>query len=227
MLFFGCRNSKKDFFFREQWRPLVESGSLKLFTAFSRDQVHITLVYCFFQRYGTYHTRVSVTTFSLSRTGSLFKLVLAIFLIISMCLYRCLALLRSDCFSLLQQEDKIYVQHKLLDNSSVIWDLLTHKQGWFYIAGYDEWSLSHGFNIACAAVAVFFPNLARGERKAWEPSNGLRRASEEKKARMHSSPAFYLVAFCALRLPYLPSFSFLNSRGRREEMTATKDRGHQ
>lgn len=56
VLFFGCRNSKKDFFFRDQWCPLVESGSLKLFTAFSRDQVHITLVYCFFKRSGTYHT---------------------------------------------------------------------------------------------------------------------------------------------------------------------------
>ena len=44
VLFFGCRNSNKDFFFREQWCPLVENGSLKLFTAFSRDQV------------STYHT---------------------------------------------------------------------------------------------------------------------------------------------------------------------------
>ena len=39
VLFFGCRNSNKDFFFKEEWQPLVENGSLQLFTAFSRDQV--------------------------------------------------------------------------------------------------------------------------------------------------------------------------------------------
>ena len=168
MLFFGCRNSNKDFFFREQWCPLVENGSLKLFTAFSRDQVHVILVYCFSKRSGTYHTWVSITTFILSRTGLLFKLVLAIFLIIFMCLYRCLALLRSNCFSLLQQEDKIYVQHKLLENGSLIWNLLAHKQGWFYIAGYDELLLLHGINIAFAAV-VFFQSHGR-----WTKSLGGR-----------------------------------------------------
>lgn len=73
MLFFGCRNSSKDFFFRDQWRLLVEGGSLRLFTAFSRDQ-----------------------------------------------------------------EDKIYVQHKLLENSSLVWDLLVNKHGWFYIAGNSQ-----------------------------------------------------------------------------------------
>ena len=40
VLFFGCRNSDKDFFFREEWQPLVKNGSLQLFTAFSRDQVN-------------------------------------------------------------------------------------------------------------------------------------------------------------------------------------------
>ena len=171
-------------------------------------------VYCFLERPGTYytclllfqeiwtyHTRVSITTFILSRTGWLFKLVLAIFLIISMCLYRCLALVYGNCFSLLQQEEKIYVQHKLLENSSLIWDLLTHKQGWFYIAGYDEWSLSHGINITCVAV-VFF-HLARGERKAWEASSTLGRARKGKNARRHSSP-FILLAFCSLRLSVPP-----------------------
>ena len=39
VLFFGCRNSKKDFFFKEEWQQLVENGKLQLFTAFSRDQV--------------------------------------------------------------------------------------------------------------------------------------------------------------------------------------------
>ena len=39
VLFFGCRNSKKDFFFKEEWQQLVENGKLQLYTAFSRDQV--------------------------------------------------------------------------------------------------------------------------------------------------------------------------------------------
>ena len=37
-----------------------------------------------------------------------------------------------------QQEDKIYVQHRLLENRALVWDILAHKQGWCYIAGYDE-----------------------------------------------------------------------------------------
>ncbi|XP_058946686.2 NADPH-dependent diflavin oxidoreductase 1-like isoform X1 [Pocillopora verrucosa] len=73
VLFFGCRNSNKDFFFQDQWGPLVENGSLQLFTAFSRDQ-----------------------------------------------------------------EDKIYVQHRLLEHSFLVWDLLVNKQGWFYIAGNSQ-----------------------------------------------------------------------------------------
>lgn len=73
VLFFGCRNSSKDFFFRDQWRLAVEDGSLRLFTAFSRDQ-----------------------------------------------------------------EEKIYVQHRLLENSPLVWDLLVNKQGCFYIAGNSQ-----------------------------------------------------------------------------------------
>lgn len=38
VLFFGCRNSSGDFFFREEWERLEGEGHLKLFTAFSRDQ---------------------------------------------------------------------------------------------------------------------------------------------------------------------------------------------
>ena len=40
MLFFGCRSQTADFFFGDEWLPLVDSGSLVLFTAFSRDQEH-------------------------------------------------------------------------------------------------------------------------------------------------------------------------------------------
>lgn len=73
VLFFGSRNSDKDFFFREEWQPLVENGSLQLFTAFSRDQ-----------------------------------------------------------------DEKIYVQHRLLENSGLVWDVLAYKQGWCYIAGNSQ-----------------------------------------------------------------------------------------
>lgn len=38
VLFFGCRNKDGDFLCAEEWRRLVESGLLMLFTAFSRDQ---------------------------------------------------------------------------------------------------------------------------------------------------------------------------------------------
>lgn len=40
MLFFGCRSRKADFFFADEWLPMVDSASLQLFTAFSRDQEH-------------------------------------------------------------------------------------------------------------------------------------------------------------------------------------------
>jgi sulfite reductase alpha subunit-like flavoprotein len=37
-LFFGCRYSKRDYFFQEDWREYQERGGLNLITAFSRDQ---------------------------------------------------------------------------------------------------------------------------------------------------------------------------------------------
>ena len=39
LLFFGCRNAEADFFFKEEWDALAQSGApLDVFTAFSRDQ---------------------------------------------------------------------------------------------------------------------------------------------------------------------------------------------
>lgn len=38
LLFFGCRNMDADFHFRSEWEELVKDGSVKLVTAFSRDQ---------------------------------------------------------------------------------------------------------------------------------------------------------------------------------------------
>jgi sulfite reductase alpha subunit-like flavoprotein len=40
LLFFGCRNAESDYYFKEEWNSLKESGvPLQVYTAFSRDQV--------------------------------------------------------------------------------------------------------------------------------------------------------------------------------------------
>jgi sulfite reductase alpha subunit-like flavoprotein len=40
LLFFGCRNEGADYFFRDEWKDLMESGEpLEVWAAFSRDQV--------------------------------------------------------------------------------------------------------------------------------------------------------------------------------------------
>lgn len=44
MMFFGCRSEKDDYFFKNEWEPLVTEGQLLLFTAFSRDSVSFSLV---------------------------------------------------------------------------------------------------------------------------------------------------------------------------------------
>lgn len=38
LLFFGCRNAMKDFYFREEWESCCEQKLMELVTAFSRDQ---------------------------------------------------------------------------------------------------------------------------------------------------------------------------------------------
>lgn len=46
-LFFGCRNESCDFFYRHEFEGYVRNGKLKLFTAFSRDQVGNTCLFVF------------------------------------------------------------------------------------------------------------------------------------------------------------------------------------
>ncbi|XP_071802445.1 NADPH-dependent diflavin oxidoreductase 1-like [Asterias amurensis] len=70
VLFFGCRNSEKDYLCHSDWCPLVAQGLLKVFTAFSRDQ-----------------------------------------------------------------EDKIYVQHLMEENSALLWELINSQKACFFIAG--------------------------------------------------------------------------------------------
>lgn len=39
LLFFGCRQVEKDFYFKSEWEEMVSKGMLKLIVAASRDQV--------------------------------------------------------------------------------------------------------------------------------------------------------------------------------------------
>jgi len=36
------------------------------------------------------------------------------------------------------QEEKVYVQHRLVENSALVWDVLVNKQGWCYLAGNSQ-----------------------------------------------------------------------------------------
>lgn len=40
ILLFGCRKESADFYYKDEWKEMVEHGSLTLMTAFSRDQWH-------------------------------------------------------------------------------------------------------------------------------------------------------------------------------------------
>ena len=59
------------------------------------------------------------------------------------------------------QEDKIYVQHRLLEHSFLVWDLLVNKQGWFYIAGYDK----------CSFALTLFPLTLMSDQDKISPYN--------------------------------------------------------
>jgi sulfite reductase alpha subunit-like flavoprotein len=42
LLFFGCRNAESDYFFKDEWKELIDAGApLEVFAAFSRDQVRL------------------------------------------------------------------------------------------------------------------------------------------------------------------------------------------
>jgi sulfite reductase alpha subunit-like flavoprotein len=66
LLFFGCRNEGADYFFKEEWRELVERGEpLEVWAAFSRDQVRHHLPLSF---YVDKSTDLSSARKSMSRT---------------------------------------------------------------------------------------------------------------------------------------------------------------
>ncbi|BFZ20446.1 hypothetical protein BsWGS_23485 [Bradybaena similaris] len=70
VLFFGCRSQLKDFYCADEFRRLMDTGNLQMFTAFSRDQ-----------------------------------------------------------------EEKIYVQHRIRENGSLLWTMINEERAYFYIAG--------------------------------------------------------------------------------------------
>ena len=52
VLFFGCRNSEADFFFRNEWKNLEQEMPLQVFTAFSRDQENKVYVQDLIKKHG-------------------------------------------------------------------------------------------------------------------------------------------------------------------------------
>lgn len=53
VLIFGCRHRDKDYHYRQQWEQYEKDGHLKVFPAFSRDQVMRVCIYipCDLYRY--------------------------------------------------------------------------------------------------------------------------------------------------------------------------------
>ncbi|KAJ3039125.1 NADPH-dependent diflavin oxidoreductase 1 [Rhizophlyctis rosea] len=70
VLFFGCRNEKKDYLYQEEWEQREREGGVRIFTAFSRDQ-----------------------------------------------------------------EDKIYVQHRIEENAELMWEFIERRKGVVLLSG--------------------------------------------------------------------------------------------
>ena len=62
VLFFGCRSKSSDYFFELEWNTLCSQGYLKLFTAFSRDQVIYVIICCLCIMVGTIGTKTLCST---------------------------------------------------------------------------------------------------------------------------------------------------------------------
>jgi NADPH-ferrihemoprotein reductase len=107
ILFFGCRNSKQDFVYSEEWPALFETlgGSSRIITAFSRET-----------------------------------------------------------------EQKVYVQHRLMENGQEMWDLL--EQGaYVYVCG-DAKTMARDVNQTFVKFATEFGQLE--EQKAQDYVKSLR-----------------------------------------------------
>lgn len=87
-MFFGCRSKLSDYFFELEWNLLCSQGHLKLFTAFSRDQV----IYIY--------------------------VVLILFIMVG-----------------ILKEQKHYVQHEIMQQATLVYDLIINQHAYCYIAG--------------------------------------------------------------------------------------------
>lgn len=66
VLFFGCRKQAMDYHYREEWEQLEREGTLRVFTACSRDQVKYikakpSLVMHFHSPFGSHRNVLSWT----------------------------------------------------------------------------------------------------------------------------------------------------------------------
>lgn len=115
VLFFGCRNRLKDFYFDDEWRRLESNGFLKLFVAFSRDQV-----------------------------------------------------------------DKVYVQHLLAEQSTLVWDLLDKDGAFFFVAGNSK-NMPDSVREALKQIAV-----AEGGRTDEEAEDYVQELEKKKRFQLET-----------------------------------------
>ncbi|XP_065830263.1 NADPH-dependent diflavin oxidoreductase 1-like [Oscarella lobularis] len=114
-LFFGCRSKDKDFFFADEWLPMVKSQSLQLYAAFSRDQ-----------------------------------------------------------------ENKVYVQDRLLEQAPLVWTMISEKQAYLYIAGNSK-QMPTDVRNALKTVCAKWGNMSEEESDDY-----LKKLEQKKRFHMET-----------------------------------------